>query len=99
MYDILDKFCDIFPNIDFNINRREIKQQLSIETVSTGEREIQRMLNEARRDLSKIRKMHKKGKVSSEEVFDHEFRVHELEEHLNKFKDYTEGDDDQLSLD
>lgn len=96
MRDLLDKFCDCFPTIDFNIKRKEIKHQLSIETVTTGEREIERMLTEAKRNLSRAKKLHKQGKMSAEEVFDHEYRVHELEQELDRFKDLTDDLDEDL---
>ena len=94
MRDILDAFCDFFPTIDFDIKRKPQKQQLSIETQMVAEKEIERMLSEAKRALSRIIKSHKKGKASAEEVFDHEFRVHELEEELQRFRDLNLFDDD-----
>ena len=94
MEHILDTFCGIFPTIDFDVRKKTQKHQLSIESTSTAEKEIERMLNNAKRALSKIRKSHKHGKASSEEVFDHEFRVHELEEELQRFKDSNDFFDD-----
>ena len=91
--DIIDKFCDCFPNISFEITVEKIKHQLSLDSISTGEREILRMLNEAQRQLAKIKKLHKSGKASAEEVFDYEWRVHELEEELNRFNNANEPDD------
>jgi hypothetical protein len=93
MRDIIDKFCDCFPNISFEITVEKIKHQLSLDSISTGEREILRMLNEAQRQLAKIKKLHKSGKASAEEVFDYEWRVHELEEELNRFNNANEPDD------
>lgn len=93
MRDIIDKFCDCFPSISFEITKKTIKHQLSMESASTGEREIQRMLTEAERQLSKFKKLHKQGKVSAEEVFDCEWRVSELEEELKKFKSDNSVDD------
>jgi multidrug resistance efflux pump len=85
--DLIEKFIDCFPSISFDICKAKQKHQLSIESVTTGEREIIRMLNEAQRDLSKIKKLHKKGKASSEELFDFEWRVNELEQELEKFNE------------
>ena len=96
MKDILDCFCNFFPTIDFDIKRKPKKHQLSIESRNTGEREIERMLSEAKRALSKVIRSHRKGKASAEEVLDHEFRVHELEEELQRFKDSTDIDDIDL---
>lgn len=86
MRDLINKFCDCFPDISFDITKEKIKLNLSVESVSTGEREIQKMLTDASRQLSKFKKLHKQGKVSAEEVFDCEWRVNELEEELRKFK-------------
>lgn len=93
MIDIIDKFCDCFPSICFEITKKTIKHQLSMESASTGEREIQRMLTEAERQLSKFKRLHKQGKVSAEEVFDYEWRVSELKEELKKFKSDNNVDD------
>ena len=94
MKQLLDKFCNLFPKIEFEIIEKEIKSnKISIESACAGEKEIKRMLNTAKRDLSKFKKLHKAGKVSIEEVFDHEWRVHELEEQLIRFQD------DNLNLD
>jgi len=84
---LIDKFLDCFSSIDFCVTEERKAHKLSIESVSTGEREIIRMLNEAKRNLAKVKKLHKKGKVSAEEVLDHDWRVHELEEELKKFQE------------
>jgi len=89
MKDIVESFCDTFPSIDFDIRSKEVKHQLSIESTMTGEKQIRKMLADAKRALSRIKKAHKHGKSSSEEVFDHEFRVHELQEQLERFRDFT----------
>jgi len=93
MRDIIDKFCDCFPSISFDVTKEKVKLQLSVESASTGEREIQRMLNEAVRQLSKFKKLHRQGKVSGEEVFDCEWRVSELEEELKRFKNDLNPDE------
>jgi hypothetical protein len=90
---LIDAFLDCFAEIEFTICKGRTKHQLSIETIATGEREIIRMLNEAKRNLSKIKKLHMKGKASSEELMDWEWRVHELEEELEKFNESQRLDD------
>jgi len=95
MKQLLDKFCNLFPLIEFEVIEKEIKAQMSVESISTGEKEIRRMLTEAKRALSKYKKLHKHGKASADEVFDHEWRVHELQDQLMKFQDdSTELDSD-----
>ena len=94
MKDLLHNFCDMFPSISFDVKLGEIKNKLSLETSSAGEREIKRMLKEAKRQLSKFKKLHKQGKVGSEEVFDCDWRVHELELELERFIESTELDNE-----
>lgn len=90
---IIDKFLDCFAEIEFCVTKSNKKHKLSLESVSTGEREILRMLSEAKRSLAQIKKLHKRGKASSEEVLDHEWRVHELEEELQRFNESHNMDD------
>lgn len=94
--DIIDKFVKCFPNICFELTQRKRQENLSIETVDTAEREIVRMLNEAQRHLSKIKKLHYKGRASSEELMDCEYAVFELEQELEKFREQNEQDLDNL---
>ena len=91
---LIDKFCDLFPNISFDIEYGKIKSKLSMETISSGEREIKKMLTTAKSELSKVKKCHKQGKCAVEEVFDCEWRVHELELELLKFNDSTSSIDE-----
>lgn len=93
MNNLLHTFCDMFPSIEFDVKHGEIKHKLSLESVSMGEREILRMLKEASRQLSKFKKLHKQGKVGPEEVFDCEWRVHELKIELERFKESSEFED------
>lgn len=87
MKQLLNKFCNLFPLIEFEIIEKRKKQSMSIESISVGEKELKRMLAEANRSLSKYKKLHKNGKASAEEVFDHEWRVHEIEDQLSRFQD------------
>ena len=93
MTDKITQFLDCFPTIQFEVQEEQPKSQLSLETMSTGEREIQHMLNRAQRDLNKAKKDHKRGKISSEELFDYEWRVHELRDELDRFKQNNSIDD------
>jgi hypothetical protein len=94
MKDILNKFCDLFPRISFDIQEKPIKSNLSIESISTGERVILKMLADAKKSLSKYKRLHKQGKASSDEVFDCEWRVHELKQQLERFQDNTSPGDE-----
>ena len=46
------------------------------------------------RDLNKAKKSHKLGKISSDELFDWQYRVHELEEEIKRLNDNIEEDID-----
>lgn len=94
MKDILNKFCDLFPKISFDIEERPVKAELSVESISTGERQVMKMLADAKKNLSKYKKLHKQGKASSDEVFDCEWRVHELKQQLERFQDNTSHEDE-----
>lgn len=91
---IFDKFMECFPSILFKLCEKTISEtKLSVESVSSGEREILRMLNVEKRILSKVKKLHRNGKASSEEVFDHEWRVNEIQQQLDRFHETTDLDD------
>jgi hypothetical protein len=94
--DIINKFIKCFPSICFEITEKRKTEPLSIETVSSGEREILRILHEAERNLARIKKLHHKGKASSEELMDHEYYVFELKEQLEKFREQNEDIDNNL---
>jgi predicted nuclease with TOPRIM domain len=87
MKQALDKFCKLFHVIQLEVVEKEIKNKLSVESIFTGEMEIKKMLSEAKKAFSKYKKLHKNGKASSDEVFEYEWRVHELQDHLSRFKD------------
>jgi len=93
---IIDKFLRCFPNICFEITECKKKEALSIETVSSTEREMLRILHEAERQLARLKKLHHKGRLSSEELMDHEYTVFELKEQLEKFREEQEEDLDNL---
>jgi hypothetical protein len=94
MKSILNKFCGLFPTIVFDIEEKTLKTKLSTPTISTGERQILKMLADAKKSLSKFKKLHKQGKASIDDVFDCDWRVHELELELMKFQDSTSIDDE-----
>ena len=85
--DRLDRFMDLFPQIDFFTTTQPQKPALSIEAQLSGVKEVERMLRDARRDWNRARKLHKQNKMSSEELFDFEWRMRELEEELRKLRE------------
>lgn len=85
--DKMSRFMNLFPQIDFFVQQAPQKQGLSIEAQLGGIAEVERMLRAARRDWNRARKEHKQNKISSEELFDYEWRMRELEEELRKLKE------------
>lgn len=92
----ITEFLECFPSIKFNVQEKQIKSQLSLETLSTGEREIQNMLQRATKELNQAKKDHKRGKISSEELFDYEWEVEELRQELKKFQESNNDNLDNL---
>lgn len=100
MTDKITQFLDCFPTIQFEIQEEQApKSQLSIETLATGERELEHMLQRAKKELNQAIKDHKRGKISSEELFDYEWRVEELRQEIKHFKQGNSLDDLDLEAD
>ena len=75
---------------DFGIEITEVtpkKEKLILSTNHTVQEALEKELQRAKKDLSKIKRSHRVGKVSSEEVFDYEWRVHELKNQLDSLQD------------
>lgn len=87
-------FVNLFSTIDFKISEMTLRKSPSIEVLSQSENEVIRFLSDAKKDLREAKRLHKQGKISSEELFDHEFRVFELEEDLKRLQDEITGAED-----
>lgn len=96
MMDNITKFLKCFPNIKFDVLEASEKSKLSETTISAGEKEIINLLNRAKSQFNQAKKEHKRGKLSSEVLFDYEWRVHELREELIRFKQDNAGESDNL---
>jgi hypothetical protein len=84
---------------DFGIEIIEVKprkQKVVISKAHAVQEALEKELQRAKRDLSKIKRSHRVGKVSSEEVFDYEWRVHELKNQIDSLQDggYDDLEDD-----
>ena len=90
---IIDKFIGLFRGISFNTYETH-KESVSKDALSASYKELNKMLMRAKRDLSKAKKSHKLGKISSDELFDWQYRVHELEEEIRRLNDNIEEDID-----
>mgnify|MGYP001065667864 CR=1 FL=1 len=86
MNDKINNFTTHFPSIQFDISQKKVETQLSIETMASGEREINSMLTKAKKEFNQAKKGHRRGRISSEELFDYEWYVEDLKQQLNAFK-------------
>lgn len=85
-------FLNCFKNFDFNILKKESKEskdssEHSEETVRDTISQLSKMLQKARKGLARAYKEHKAGKISSDELYDREWHVHELESALKNIED------------
>ena len=90
---IIDKFIGLFRGISFNTYEPQ-SVSVSKDALSASYKELSKMLMKAKRDLNKAKKSHKLGKISSDELFDWQYRVHELEEEIKRLNDNIEEDID-----
>ena len=93
MSTIIEKFIGLFRGISFNTYENQTVS-VSKDALSASHKELNKMLMRAKRDLSKAKRSHKLGKISSDELFDWQYRVHELEEEIKRLNDNIEEDID-----
>jgi hypothetical protein len=80
------KFVKLFKSIHFNTTTLP-KRKADPELLRDSEAHIERMIAAQKKKLSKAYKSHRAGKMSREEVIDHEFRLFELEDELKKIQE------------
>lgn len=95
----IETFLSLFQEIDFKVNQNNQKAPLSRGMNLSAEEELKRMLDRAKRDLNRATKQFKRGKMSSEELLEWEWRVHELQEEIKKVRDLGDELDDLEDLD
>jgi len=96
----IETFLQLFQEIDFKVNKHENKLiPLSKEMNLSAEDELKKMLDRAKRDLNRATKLYKRKKISSEELMEWEWRVHELQEEIKKMRDLDNELDDFEDLD
>ena len=93
MSTIIEKFIGLFRGISFNTYENQ-PVSVSKDALSASHKELNKMLMRAKRDLSKAKRSHRLGKISSDELFDWQYRVHELEEEIRRLNDNIEEDID-----
>ena len=83
MKTIIDKFVGMFRGISFNTYETKTREEdVSQDSLDVTYKQLKKMLMRAKRDLSKAKKSHKLGIISSDELFDWQYRVHEIEEDI-----------------
>jgi hypothetical protein len=92
----LDGFLSCFKNFEFNIlkKNKKVKVDVKSEAIQQSESHLIKMLQQAKRELSRAYKAHKAGKLSIEELFDYEWHVSELEQQIKGLKDFSEDEQD-----
>lgn len=96
----IETFLHLFKEIDFKVNTHEKQATpLSRQMNLSAEDELKRMLDRAKRDLNRATKQFKRGKMSSEELLEWEWRVHEIQEEIKKVRDLGDELDDLEDLD
>lgn len=84
---ICETFMSFFTGIEFNISNSAKPKRANSNILKESESYIKKMLISSKKTLSKANKLHRAGKMSSEELQEHQWRVFELEEELRKMKD------------
>ena len=91
------EFLNCFKQFSFNIINKEKNSEstkLSKETESykQSDSHLHKMLRVAKKELSAARKLCKYGKITTDELFDYEWRVTELEQEIKDLKDFTDNE-------
>lgn len=92
----LKGFLECFKNFEFNIvkKNKRVRVDMSADAIQQSESHLLKMLQQAKRELSRAYKAHKAGKLSIEELFDYEWHVSELEQQIKGLKDFSEDEQD-----
>ncbi len=78
----------IFSDFGIQITKDETKkpQPSLIDKNHAIQEALERELQRAKKELSAIKKAHKVGRCNADEVFDYEWRVHEIKTQLDAIK-------------
>lgn len=89
----------IFSDFGIQVTKVESKKPLqacnTIDKHHAIQEALERELQRAKKELSAIKKAHKGGRCNADEVFDYEWRVHEIKTQLDAIK---RGDIDNLEI-
>jgi len=87
-------FMSFFKDVSFEVTSRPIKKsKVSDKALTVTEKDLKKMLAKAKKDFNKAKKLFKINKISSDELFDWEFRVSEIKEEIKRFIDDVEDKD------
>lgn len=91
----IETFLHLFNEIEFKINKHQPTDfALSRNMHLSAEEELKKMLDKAKRDLNRMTKLYKRNKISSEELLEWEWRVHEIQEEIKKVRELGDDIDD-----
>lgn len=88
----------IFSDFGIQVTEEKKPQQtplIAIDKNHAIQEALEKELQRAKKELSAIKKAHKVGRCNADEVFDYEWRVHEIKTQLDAIK---RGDIDSLEL-
>lgn len=91
------EFLSCFEQFKFNIiNKKTAEEKVKIdrdtESYKQSDSHLYRMLQSAKKELAAARKLCKHGKITTDELFDYEWRVTELEQEIKDQKDFTDNE-------
>ena len=91
------EFLSCFKQFSFNVINKEkstenIKVNRDTESYKQSDSHLYKMLQSAKKELAAAVKLCKHGKITSEELFDYEWRVTELEQEIKDLKDFTDNE-------
>jgi hypothetical protein len=87
-------FLNLFNNFEFNIVKKQENKKINPKLLNDLTGHLQKMLVSAKKDLSKAHKLHRTGKISGDELQEHEWRVFELEEELRRAQEDSSTEDE-----
>ena len=91
------EFLNCFKQFSFNVINKEkttenIKVNKDTEAYKQSDSHLYKMLQAAKKELAAARKSCKHGKITTDELFDYEWRVTELEQEIKDLKDFTDNE-------
>jgi hypothetical protein len=91
------EFLSCFKQFSFNVINKEktpeiIKVNKDTESYKQSDSHLYKMLQSAKKELAAARKLCKHGKITTDELFDYEWRVTELQQEIKDLKDFTDNE-------